>query len=407
MNRVLLMCLAVLAAATAAGAKTGDASRRAHHMMPGIPGPERLLEEGFNDQGTFPPAGWTQIVNNSVTWEQASDTPQEGCCYATCYYDSTYSGPQDERICIDYTIEPGDDCLCFYASAGTHWAIDPYQNYNIAVTIDGSTVWDYYDDNDSATSWNWQLYCVDLSTYPVGQEIEICFVYEGYDGAQGSFDAVWVGPCPEIPEECCPLQADPCFAVDFDEAVDYTIEDCGGTSNPWAVGLAGEIPGLNCTHADVGQVLGTDLGANYDADTGGRVALGPFAISEGCDCMELCHFYDTESGYDGGNVKVSTDGGSTWQLVTPDDGYDDILGSSSYVAACVPGEEVFTGHASQFVYDCFDLSAYDGENVMIGFFFGSDESVSYRGWYIDTIRIGGGQTSVQPASWGSIKAMYR
>jgi hypothetical protein len=50
----------------------------------------------------------------------------------------------------------------------------------------------------------------------------------------------------------------------------------------------------------------------------------------------------------------------------------------------------------------------EGQNILVGFFFGADSSISYRGWAIKWLRIGGTDISpVENSSWGSIKALYR
>ena len=87
-----------------------DASRAAHDVMFPIRVPERDVFEGF--ETTVPPPGWSAVVNNTHTWEQAFHSPYEGTYFASCEYDDTYSGSQDEWLCVDHTIEAGDDCLC-------------------------------------------------------------------------------------------------------------------------------------------------------------------------------------------------------------------------------------------------------------------------------------------------------
>jgi len=125
--------------------------------------------------------------------------------------------------------------------------------------------------------------------------------------------------------------------------------------------------------------------------------------------MELCHYYDTEATYDGGNVKVSADGGATWSLVYPARGYDLTANSSP---PCVALEPVFSGHnvasAGAFVRDCFDLSDYIGQTIMVAFDFGGDSIIFYPGWYIKWVKIGSDEFSpVEQSTWGNIKAMYR
>jgi hypothetical protein len=44
---------------------------------------------------------------------------------------------------------------------------------------------------------------------------------------------------------------------------------------------------------------------------------------------------------------------------------------------------------------------------LIGFFFGSDSSDHWGGWYILWANLGTDKTPVEATTWGTIKAMYR
>ena len=189
---IALLVLAVLVGTVAASVK--DTSRRATETMFPIQHSDGSREyfEGF--EGTVPPAGWILVQTNVYqTWQVGLSNPYEGLQKAVCYWDFFYSGPQDEWLKFDYEIQAGDATLGFAAYASTYYAIDPFQNYNLVVTIDDVTVWDYYNDNNGAVTFQWQEYTVDLSAYSVGQVITVGFGYVGFDGAEGAFDAVWIG----------------------------------------------------------------------------------------------------------------------------------------------------------------------------------------------------------------------
>jgi hypothetical protein len=239
--------------------------------------------------------------------------------------------------------------------------------------------------------------CLEPGTYYI--------VVDGYFGAQSPFTlAVDCVPCDCPVPPCCPstFHTD---IFDFNES-DHGFQTmaCGGAS-VWQWGVPVGIPGVACDGAVVTNVLGTVLAGPYPNLAGEIAAIGPVMIEPNGACMELCHFYDIENNYDGGNVKVSTDGGATWTLVTPAELYDATLYT---YAPCVPGEVGFTGHMSGFIRDCFDLSDYIGQEVMIGFFFGSDGSVTYPGWYIKWVKLGGEEgVPVEETSWGAIKSQYR
>ncbi len=246
--------------------------------------------------------------------------------------------------------------------------------------------------------------CLEPGTYYV--------VVDAYGSAPtgGAFDVTVTCDACDCPvEACCPFPYT-CVENDFNVSDNgVMLIDCGEGPNPWAWGVDAGIPQVACDDVAVTNILGTVLGGTYGTLVGGAAAIGPFDITESCSCLELCHYYDTESGFDGGNVKVSTDGGATWQLITPSDGYDDILDSTYFIPECVAGELVFTGDSVTFVRDCFVLDAFIGQQVMIGFFFGCESyETDDLGWYIKWAKIGGTEYSpVQDSTWGSIKSMYR
>jgi hypothetical protein len=229
-------------------------------------------------------------------------------------------------------------------------------------------------------------------------------VVDGYYGATGTFTLTI--DCVEIEQPCCPTPYH-CYVVDYNDVDEFYTLPCGGAP-VWQWGPDPVPPEVACDDIPVTNLLGTIIGGDYPVSAGEIAVAGPFSISvaEHCYCMELCHWYDIETSYDGGNVKVSADGGATWTLVHPQAGYP---GATYSYCPCVPGEPAYTGHPPfAFIRDCFDLSDFDGMEILVGFFFGSDSSVTYPGWYIKWVKIGGEEFSpVEDSSWGSIKGLYR
>ena len=235
-------------------------------------------------------------------------------------------------------------------------------------------------------------------------------VVDGYYSApSGPFDLmVQCAECTCPEEPCCPSLF-VCDVFDFNVSDNgFTTLPCGG--NPvWAWGmLAYTIPDIACDDVPVTNVLATVVNGDYGDGAGETAVVGPYYIGDDCWCMELCHFYDTEAYYDGGNVKISTDGGATWTLITPARLYDQAGYSGN---PCIPGEMAFTGHQfnTTWMRDCFDLTDYVGQEILVGFFFGSDSSVGYYpGWYIKWLKIGGNTpTSTEGESWGGVKRLFR
>ncbi|UCE67632.1 MAG: carboxypeptidase regulatory-like domain-containing protein [Candidatus Zixiibacteriota bacterium] len=134
------------------------------------------------------------------------------------------------------------------------------------------------------------------------------------------------------------------------------------------------------------KLWATNLGGNYGSDQLGHLVSPPFGLSSNA-LLAFWLWYDTEANFDGGNVKISTDDGVTWNIITPDGGYDGIGNSSNPLS----GEEIYTGHGHDYwQFETFDLSAYGGAAVLFRFDFGSDGSVQYPGFYIDDFTICGG-----------------
>ncbi len=190
----------------------------------------------------------------------------------------------------------------------------------------------------------------------------------------------------------------------------FTTEACDATGGlpVWQYGPSTGIPTVDCYGNPITNVLGTILNGSYPSNSGHRAIFGgSFLVSESCYLLELCHYYDTENSYDGGNLEVKV--GSTYTVVPPVGGYPDaqLCESTSFYAYCVDMQPGFTdGPTAGFVKDCFDLSAFMGQTVQIAVKFGSDSSVTYPGWYIAGVMAGGLTTAVEESTWSTIKQLY-
>ncbi|MCK4940960.1 immune inhibitor A [candidate division WOR-3 bacterium] len=98
--------------------------------------------------------------------------------------------------------------------------------------------------------------------------------------------------------------------------------------------------------------------------------------------ISFFHWYDIEGYYDGGNVKYSTDNGTTWLLLHPVGGYDDLAYSGN---AGIPAESCFCGISAGWEAEEFIIPVNAGQTVKLRFHFGTDASVTYPGWYIDDL----------------------
>ncbi len=159
----------------------------------------------------------------------------------------------------------------------------------------------------------------------------------------------------------------------------YTSTSCGGGGGCWEWGNPTYGPATACSEP---YCWGTEIDAAYPNSTCSHLETPPIELQP-LATLTFCHWYSIEYGWDGGNVKISTDGGSNWDLLTPVGGYID----TCYINDCVWGEPIYTGHSTTWTTAEFDLSAYGGTTAIIQWNFGSDGSVTYPGWYIDNVEI--------------------
>ena len=98
-------------------------------------------------------------------------------------------------------------------------------------------------------------------------------------------------------------------------------------------------------------------------------------------------YYDTEELWDYGFVQVSTDGGYTWaSLANAYTTSDHDPNAHPTVIANLPG---LTGWSGTWVNMSYDLSAYDGQNILVAFRYVTDWGTYYDGWFIDNVYVDG------------------
>jgi len=99
--------------------------------------------------------------------------------------------------------------------------------------------------------------------------------------------------------------------------------------------------------------------------------------------LEFYHqhnFEESSTLWDGGNVSISTNGGSSFGLLTPVGGYDGNISALS--------QQGYGGTRTEWTLAQFSLAPYANQEIMLRWHFGSDSSVhDYYGWYIDDVAI--------------------
>jgi hypothetical protein len=165
------------------------------------------------------------------------------------------------------------------------------------------------------------------------------------------------------------------------EATDggYTHNANGAGVDAWQWGTP--TSGPMAAHSG-SKVWATNLAGLYPASMWCSLITTPFTVPAAFQ-FKFWHWYQFESNYDGGNVKITIDGGATWTLITPVGGYPGVMSSNPYMN----GQAAYTGTTAGASWNqaVFDLSAYEGNVVQIMWETASDSSVQYNGWYIDDV----------------------
>ncbi len=183
--------------------------------------------------------------------------------------------------------------------------------------------------------------------------------------------------------------------------------DPGGGLPVWEWGIPVGIPAPPAPFGP--NVWGTVLGGDYLNDAGEGFLSQPFLVTVGVnELAELVHYFDIETNYDGCNIVVVEEGGEETILI-PIGGYPATISTSTgFYAWCVDMEEGWTDHVAAWTTDCADLTPWDGQTIQLRADFGSDNSVTYPGWYIAGYTVGSAEaTPVDESTWGEIKDVFK
>lgn len=129
------------------------------------------------------------------------------------------------------------------------------------------------------------------------------------------------------------------------------------------------------------NVWATNLDGNYGDETYSQLTLPEMTVASDNASFSFWHVYNAENTYDGGNVKISLNGGP-FQIVTPVGGYPlAALDDGNPMA----GQPAFSGTNLTWTQKTFNLSgiALGGDDIVIRLDFASDISITSIGWYVD------------------------
>ncbi len=146
------------------------------------------------------------------------------------------------------------------------------------------------------------------------------------------------------------------------------------------------------SHSAPNSFFATNLSADGDErlETTTAIALPANSYPK----LSFWYRVNSEDGWDGGVVEISTNGGTTWNDLGPNmiqNGYNGALGVSPNNP--LGGRAAFTGltPGSAFVNTIVNLSSYAGQSVKLRFRFGSDNNTAGptnpTGWWVDDITL--------------------
>ncbi len=115
---------------------------------------------------------------------------------------------------------------------------------------------------------------------------------------------------------------------------------------------------------------------------------------DGKHTLTISSYWDIEEQWDFGFVQVSTDGGETWTSLDDTTDYcrsDIVEGGYPEIGANMPG---LTGSSEGVVDVVFDLSAYDGQEILVGYRYMTDWGYTAEGWYIFDVNVDGADVAL-------------
>jgi parallel beta-helix repeat protein len=164
-----------------------------------------------------------------------------------------------------------------------------------------------------------------------------------------------------------------------------------GTNLQWEHGIP-SMPTINSAYS-APNVYATRLNGNY-VSSSNEFLYTPFFNLSGVSSatLKFRNWYKTSDVNDGGQVQISTDGGTTWGSI----GYiGDPLGTNWYNSQ-VNGTHNFSGNSQGWMLSSYDISSYTGLStpVQFRFRFFSNSSGHSDGWAIDDFELSVPQASV-------------
>jgi hypothetical protein len=165
--------------------------------------------------------------------------------------------------------------------------------------------------------------------------------------------------------------------------------------------------GITYFDGDDNAIMGWSMTADgwYSGGAGRTVNLindllyGQAYVDPANPTLEIVTKYDIEYLWDFGFVQVSTDGGAHW--ASQSNAYTTMNhdpGAMSQIVAQLPGLTGQNPGYPSWTTMTFDLTAYAGQSVLIGFRYMTDSATLGAGWWIQSASTSGATMTLAPAS---------
>jgi len=185
-------------------------------------------------------------------------------------------------------------------------------------------------------------------------------------------------------------QGMPVFSDDFESNLSHWTHE--GAGDEWELGIPRAGPGRAYSGA---HAWGTDLDGTYEVSADMSLASPPIDLRGRTGAvLSFRHFFDIPvlsapgGPQDGAWVEASLDGGATWDVIAPVQGYT--LSEGPNNPYLPPGSGVFAGTLPGWTVVTFDLTPFQVRIVRVRFRLWRDphSTVPPRsGWYIDDVMV--------------------
>ena len=155
-----------------------------------------------------------------------------------------------------------------------------------------------------------------------------------------------------------------------------TLTASSTTANTWSVSTTQSQSAPN-------SLFTADAAATSDQ----KLETAALSLGTGTSAFKFSHWYNSQVGFDGGVVEISTDNGTTWTDLS------NKITAGYYNATIATGSgplatrKAWSGNSNGFKKASINLSSYAGQNVKLRFRFGSNATISGTGWYVDDILV--------------------